>query len=183
MYKIPASTLFIGKNLVFVPECHSTNDLALQLCQQSQVTDGTLIITSNQTKGRGQRGNSWLSSPGLNLTFSLIFRPMFLAISNQFYLNIFTSLAVHDYLRARTNATVAVKWPNDVLIDGQKISGILVENQIQGSHFQSIVAGIGVNINEQNFSPGVNATSLALKTGRSRDLQEELELLLRISIF
>ncbi|WP_165823869.1 biotin--[acetyl-CoA-carboxylase] ligase [Pseudochryseolinea flava] len=161
-----------------MPECRSTNDLALQLCQQSSVTEGTLVITTNQTKGRGQRGNSWLSSPGLNLTFSLIFKPTFLSVANQFYLNIFTALAVHDYLKARITNTVAVKWPNDILVDDQKICGILVENQIQGSHFQAIIAGIGVNINEHNFSAPVKATSLSLKTQQTHDLQEELELLL-----
>jgi BirA family biotin operon repressor/biotin-[acetyl-CoA-carboxylase] ligase len=178
LYKIPATTLFTGKNLVFVPECHSTNDLALKLCQQSSVSDGTLIITANQTKGRGQRGNTWQTAPGLNLTFSLIFRPTFLNVTNQFYLNIFTSLAVQDYISARTSHNGRVKWPNDVLIDGQKISGILIENQIMGSHFQTIVAGIGVNINQEEFSPGVTATSLTLKTGKSHNLQEELDILL-----
>lgn len=179
MYKIPASTLFTGKNLVFVPECHSTNDLALQLCQQSPATEGSLIITSHQTNGRGQRGNSWHASPGMNLTFSLIFKPTFLAIGDQFLLNIFASLAVLDYLKSRVDLPIHVKWPNDVLIEGQKICGILIENQLQGNQFQSIVVGIGVNINQKEFAPGVTATSLALKSLKNHDLQSELELLLQ----
>jgi BirA family transcriptional regulator, biotin operon repressor / biotin---[acetyl-CoA-carboxylase] ligase len=179
LYKIPASTLFTGKNLVFVPECPSTNDLALELCQQSHVPEGTLVITANQTKGRGQRGNTWQALPGLNLTFSLIFRPTFLSIRDQFYLNIFTSLAVLDFINERASRKAWLKWPNDVLVDGQKICGILVENQIMGNHFQSIIAGVGVNINQQTFTAGVAATSLSLKTGKLHDLQHELEFLLQ----
>jgi len=69
LHKIPANTLFLGKNLVFMPECHSTNSFALKLCQQSPLTaDGTVVITSNQTAGRGQRGSTWQSEPGMNLT-------------------------------------------------------------------------------------------------------------------
>src|SRR4051794_34289976 len=103
----------MGKNLVFVPECHSTNDLALQLCQQSAVLEGSVVITLNQTKGRGQRGNSWETEPGKNLTLSLIVKPAFLAIQDQFMLNVISSLGVLDYLRDSSTSKLHVKWPND----------------------------------------------------------------------
>lgn len=177
MYTAPLATLFLGKNLVFVPECHSTNSLALQLSQQASTSEGTLVITENQTAGRGQRGNSWETEPGMNLTFTVVFRPGFLSVSDQFYLNIITSLAVQDYLKTQIAEAVLIKWPNDILVGGKKICGILIENQIQGNRFSGVVVGVGLNINQQNFTVDT-ATSLSLQTLRSFDLQKELENLL-----
>ncbi len=177
MYKIPANTVFMGKNLVFVPECHSTNDLALQLCQQLTTSDGTIIITANQTAGRGQRGNTWHVEPGMNLTFSCILKPTFLAVKDQFYLNIITSLAVRDYLIEKTAAIIQIKWPNDVMVSNKKIAGILIENQLQGNSFSSSVVGIGLNINQKLF-PINTATSLCQITEQVYDLNAELEQLL-----
>ncbi len=178
MYKIPANTLFLGKNLVFMPECHSTNTFALQLCQHpTSIAEGTVVITDHQTAGRGQRGNVWLAEPGLNLTFSIILKPAFLAVSDQFYLNIFTSLAIQDYLKERGCKDVAIKWPNDILIGEKKICGILIENQISGSRISHTVIGIGLNINQRTFAMDT-ATSLRLNIDREYELQDELGLLL-----
>jgi len=177
LYKIPASTLFLGKNLVFVPECHSTNTLALQLCQNSGPVEGTLVITPNQTAGRGQRGNGWEAEPGKNFTFSLILKPGTLAIKDQFYLNIFTSLALRDYLADKKFTAVRVKWPNDLYVGSKKVCGILVESQISGNKFSHVVVGIGLNVNQQTFGTDT-ATSLSVLTGKEFDLQTELETLL-----
>lgn len=177
MYKIPASTLFVGKNLVFVPECHSTNDLALQLCQRSGATEGTLVITDHQIKGRGQRGNSWQAEPGKNLTFSLILRPSFLAVKDQFFLNIIASLSIADFLSQHIS-NVKVKWPNDVMVNNRKICGILIENQLRGNSFDHVVMGIGCNINQRNFSIET-PTSLTLETGQEFDLSMVLDQILR----
>jgi BirA family transcriptional regulator, biotin operon repressor / biotin---[acetyl-CoA-carboxylase] ligase len=178
LYKIPANTLFMGGNLVFVPECHSTNTLALQLCQQSSTPEGTVVITNNQTAGRGQRGNSWEAQPGMNLTFSIILKPVFLDLKDQFYLNIIISLGIHDYLITNKISNSHIKWPNDVMVGRKKLCGILIENQIQGSRFTNSVAGIGININQQNFNNDT-ATSLRIVTGTEHTLQHELEQLLQ----
>ena len=177
MYKIPANTLFMGKNLVFVPDCPSTNTLALEISQQSPVKEGTVVITDEQTAGKGQRGNTWETEPRQNLTFSLILKPGFLAVSKQFYLNIVICLALKDYLKEKTPDTVYIKWPNDILVHEKKISGILIENQLHGSVISNTVAGIGLNVNQKKFgSP--TATSLSLITGRDFDLGEELPVIL-----
>jgi len=177
LYKIPANTLFIGKNLIFVPECHSTNDLAIDKSHEPAMPEGTVIVTDNQTAGRGQRGNTWKASPGMNLTFSVILKPTFLDLRDQFYLNIVTSLAVHDFLQTKTEAEITVKWPNDVFVNSKKICGILIENQLKGNRFTNTVIGIGLNINQQEFdSP--TATSLTLVTSRVFALPEELQQLL-----
>lgn len=178
MYKIPASTLFVGKNLVFMPECHSTNSYALQLCQQSPFApDGTIVITDNQTAGRGQRGNKWITAPGKNLTLSIVLKPAFLDIRDQFFLNVFTSLALRDYLHVKGCSDIQIKWPNDIYVGSKKICGILIENVISGSRFSNVVVGIGLNINQDQFDSDI-ATSLSLQLDQSFDLQSELEMLL-----
>lgn len=177
MYKIPASTLFLGKNLIFVPECHSTNTLAQQLSQQASFPDGSVVITDNQTAGRGQRGNSWETTAGQNFTLSILLKPSFLTPNQQFYLNMVVALGVFYYLRQRTDAPVSIKWPNDVLADQKKICGILIENTIQGSIIQHTIAGVGLNINQQAFSSD-KATSLKNITGNDYVLANELDVLL-----
>ena len=177
MYKIPANTLFTGQRLVFVPECHSTNSLASELATQSILSEGTVVITSHQTAGRGQRGNSWETAAGMNLTFSILVKPAFLSIKNQFYLTMITSLAVTDFLKEQSVADVKIKWPNDILVGKNKICGILIENSIQKEVIQHSIVGIGLNINQHNFSTPT-ATSLANVTGESFDLNESLNLLL-----
>jgi BirA family transcriptional regulator, biotin operon repressor / biotin---[acetyl-CoA-carboxylase] ligase len=177
LYKILANTLFIGKKLIFMPECHSTNTLGLELCQQSHAPEGTLVITDRQTSGRGQRGNTWESHPGMNLTFSLILKPTFLAIKDQFLLSMITSLAIRDYLATMCSDPVVIKWPNDILIKQLKICGTLIENQLTGEQFSYAVIGIGLNVNQKQFNNPM-ATSLSLIVGKSFELQEVLEGLL-----
>jgi BirA family transcriptional regulator, biotin operon repressor / biotin---[acetyl-CoA-carboxylase] ligase len=177
LYKIPANTLFVGKNLVFVPECHSTNDLAIQLSHQSNTPEGTVVITNHQTSGRGQRGNTWEATPGQNFTFSLLIKPVFLSVADQFYLPVFTSLALLDYLKEKTSETIQIKWPNDILIKGKKIAGVLIENQLQGGRFSNSIIGIGLNMNQKMFDMPT-ATSLYQVTGVESDLVKEHETLL-----
>jgi BirA family biotin operon repressor/biotin-[acetyl-CoA-carboxylase] ligase len=177
LYKIPANTLFVGKHIVFVPECHSTNTLALQLSQSSLTTEGTIVITNSQTAGRGQRGNTWEAAPGMNLTFSIILKPGFLALQDQFYLNIVVSLALRDFLSKKLDIPVAIKWPNDILVHERKICGILIENLVQGSKITAAVLGIGLNLNQTHFS-APTATSLKLITNTHTDVEEALHSLL-----
>jgi BirA family transcriptional regulator, biotin operon repressor / biotin---[acetyl-CoA-carboxylase] ligase len=177
LYKIPANTLFLGKNLVFVPECHSTNTLGLQLVSSPSTAEGTVIITNNQTAGRGQRGNTWEAEAGLNLTFSVVLKPQFLSIKDQFYLTIVAALAVRDYLKKKIADKVHIKWPNDILAAGKKICGILIENQLQGNVILSAVVGIGLNVNQISFT-NEQRGSIKGFTGVETDLQESLEDLL-----
>lgn len=178
MYKSPANTLFVGKNVVFVPECHSTNTLAAQLSQNTPVSEGTVVITRHQTAGRGQRGNTWHVEPGQNLTLSVLLSPGFLAIKNQFWLNVIASLAVRDTLmELLSDADISIKWPNDILVHGKKICGILIENQVTGPQIQTTIIGIGLNVNQDHFELA-NATSMFLESKRQFDLQVVFETLL-----
>lgn len=174
MYKILANTLFTGKKLVFVPECHSTNTLALELSQKEDLPEGTVIITSHQTQGRGQQGNTWVAEKGKNLTFSLVVKPAFLAIKDQFNLNMAISLGIRDFAAKVLNLHVSVKWPNDIMVNDFKICGILIENQIQGTAFINSVIGIGLNVNQKGFYSN-KASSLSMLSNHEFDLQEVLE--------
>lgn len=168
----------MGKNLVFMPECHSTNTFALELCQREVVpAEGTVVATANQFAGRGQRGNTWIVEPGKNLTFSTILYPSFLSIEHQFYLNIAVSLGICDYLKMNGCNTACIKWPNDIYVGDRKICGILIESQIAGKAINSSIVGIGLNINQVIFSMDT-ATSLSLETGMFYELSDELGKLL-----
>jgi len=168
----------MGKKLVYVPECHSTNTLAAELSQRESVVEGTTIITSNQYQGRGQRGNQWISEPGKNLTLSLILKPTFLRADQQFRLTQLVSLAICDYAKEKTGSFVKIKWPNDILINGKKVCGILIENSIAGESIQSSVVGIGLNVNQVKFET-TRATSLCVEANHDFDLQTELPSLLQ----
>lgn len=175
MYKIPAITLFMGKNLVFVPDCHSTNSLAMDLAQRRSGAEGTVVITDNQYSGRGQRGNLWISEPGKNLTFSVLLKPN-VRPDQQFILTQLVALAVADYVKTKT-AGVKIKWPNDILVNEKKVCGILIESSLSGAQVQFVIAGIGLNMNQTVFQ-NPRATSLKLETGIEFNLNAELNQLL-----
>lgn len=178
MYKIPANTLFTGQSLVYMPECHSTNAEALKLLQNNpQVTEGTVVITDNQTAGRGQRGNTWESDAGKNLTLSIILKPAFLSAKDQFRLNMAVSLGLFDYLTSQLS-DVKIKWPNDMMIGNQKTCGMLIENQISGQQIQHSIVGIGLNVNQERFSLPT-PTSMFIKKGHAFDLNDALAELLQ----
>lgn len=134
-----------------MPECHSTNDLAAQIVEQPSAHDGTVIITDAQTKGRGQRGNQWITEAGKNLTFSMILYPSFIAPKDQFLLTCAISLGIYDLLLTRLNGKIFIKWPNDILVNDKKICGILIENQLRGNTIMHSVVGVGLNVNQKGF--------------------------------
>jgi BirA family transcriptional regulator, biotin operon repressor / biotin---[acetyl-CoA-carboxylase] ligase len=177
MYKILANTLFLGKDIHFLPDCHSTNDMALQALRQKEAYEGSIFITNHQTRGKGQRGNTWETKPGENLTFSLVLQPQFLDLSEQFLLNIAVSNAIRQGMQEYI-PQLQVKWPNDLVVPGVgKIGGILIENLVGSKGWEYAVVGIGLNINQREFS-SPQATSLSLVTGSTYPLEELFKLLI-----
>ena len=177
MHKFFAKTLFVGKKVNFLPQCHSTNEEAQRLVSMGGCTDGELVLTQNQTRGKGQRGNSWESEPGKNLTFSIVLKPHFIHSTEQFSLHLITSLAIHDVLFPILGKKLKVKWPNDIYYGDQKIAGILVENIIRGSSIEHSIIGIGLNVNQKQFETDI-ATSLSEITLSEYDLGDLIEDLL-----
>ena len=164
-------TLFMGQQLYFLPVCESTNSEAQQLLIKNEATEGCTVITHQQTKGRGQRGNTWKAEPGKNVTLSVILSPSFLAARQQFYLNIAVSLAVLDLLREQGLHDAQVKWPNDLFFQDKKLGGILIENSINSYTLQHSIIGIGLNVNQLNFDY-TTATSLRRALGHAVDLEK-----------
>ncbi len=178
MYKIPAGTLFFGKNLVVLPECPSTNTLAADMSQAGQAGEGTVVITHHQTSGRGQRGNTWESGKGLNLTFSAVLHPAFLRVCDQFQLNKAVALAVHDVVKNYTEESVRVKWPNDIMIGDRKVCGILIENMVTGEKLSRSIVGIGLNVNQKDF-PVTTASSVSIHSKDPIDLAKMFDELMQ----
>lgn len=147
-----------------MPTCHSTNDLALELYKKNKLREGTVVIAGEQTAGRGQRGNRWESEAGKNITCSIFFQPSFLSPSDNFFLNIFASLGILDFL-SRFDDKFRIKWPNDIFYKNKKICGILIENSVRGSSLHSSILGMGLNVNQTSFiTPGaISLTQIVSK--------------------
>jgi BirA family transcriptional regulator, biotin operon repressor / biotin---[acetyl-CoA-carboxylase] ligase len=172
LLKIQPKTFFVGKNLVFLPSCHSTNDIASEIIQNKEFIDGTVIITDHQTAGKGQRGNRWESQPTENLLMSIVLKTSFLPIDQQFDLSVTVAISVLEALNTFQVPNLNIKWPNDLFLGEKKIGGILIENSILGTKINTSVVGIGINIHQQNFE-NPRASSLEkeinhLNFGRSK---------------
>lgn len=180
MQNIAPKTLFTGHQLVFLSQCDSTNRLAQELVNKNKATEGCVVITDCQTQGRGQRGNSWEARPHQNITLSVVLQPGFLALSQQFYLQICTSLAVLDLVRTflpQQLEELKVKWPNDLYYGNRKLGGILIENTLRGQFIQHSIVGIGLNVNQVSFAHS-QAVSLQMITGQHYSLSQVAEGLL-----
>lgn len=165
-----ARELPLGQPLIFHASTTSTNDIAMRLCQEG-APHGLLVITDHQTRGRGRRGNIWYSpSPGENLLFSLILR---LEHESELPSNITLAigLALRDAVQPLLDQTVRIKWANDVLVDGKKLAGILVECELKQGQSPAFVIGIGLNVSMRDLPQPIEsvATSLSLLHARSFD--------------
>lgn len=150
----------------------STNTEALR--RLPTLPGGTVLAAREQTAGRGQRGNTWYTQPGMNLTFSIVLKDIPLLAPDAIRLNYLTSVAVASYLESK-GVKAQIKWPNDIYVAGRKICGMLLENTLgPGGQLMASVIGIGININQSDFPQLANATSLTLCTGKTYDLPTEL---------
>lgn len=155
---------------IHLEETESTNTwVAAHL---AELDDMTLVSTSRQSAGRGQRGNSWESEPGMNLTVSMLWRPSGFAASRQFAASEGVALAVADTL-GEFGIDARVKWPNDIYVADSKIAGILIEHAVAGRDIMHSVIGIGLNVNQREFRRDApNPVSMRQLTGRDHDLGE-----------
>ena len=169
-------------DIQWLEEVDSTNSEALR--RLDSLGNMSVLSAVRQTAGRGQRGNSWLTACGENLTFSMVmkfgdgaFAPM--EARRQFAITEAVTLGLADYLDCE-GIDCRVKWPNDIYVRNRKICGILIENTLSGSFLSSSVIGIGLNVNQTEFHPClVNPVSMSILTGRKYDLRSELPKLCR----
>jgi BirA family biotin operon repressor/biotin-[acetyl-CoA-carboxylase] ligase len=142
----------------------STSD---HLKEMIDAPEFTCVVADEQTAGRGRRARAWHSSPGDGLYLSVLLRPQPESASKIPLISLMAAIAVAETLVERGVAGVDIKWPNDVLVNERKISGILAEGASAGSNPTRIILGIGVNLNHQSFPPELAeaSTSIAIETG------------------
>ena len=154
-----------------IPITTSTNDDA----RDAKYHDGDIIWADFQTAGRGQRGHTWESRDGENLTFSVVLEPRFLPVAEQFMLLEAVALALRDFF-AQLGVETKVKWTNDIYVGDRKAVGILIEHSYLGGALSRTIVGIGININQTEFSADIpNPISLALLTGKKYDREQLLK--------
>ena len=158
----------VGSRLHYHQVLGSTMDEAHSLAQLES-PEGTVVVAEEQTAGRGRFNRAWVSPPGQNLALSVLLRPG----SDQLrYVNMAATLAVSGAIIELTGLRPSIKWPNDVRINGRKVSGILIETTVEGGELSYAVVGIGLDVNfDPSQTPGLAdiATSLYLETGRPLD--------------
>lgn len=155
------SSFFRGQKLITLKRVSSTNDyLKQKLSKSTPFSEGTVIMAEEQTGGKGQTGNKWLSESGKNLTFSLLLKPTFLNPVNQFDLNIAICVSIFETLFPLLGDQLKLKWPNDIFVNDGKLGGVLIENILQGSVWKESIIGIGINVNQEDFGSIENACSI-----------------------
>ena len=163
-------------DIIWLERVDSTNDEARR--HISEIDNLSVVSALEQTKGRGQRGNTWLSLAGENLTFSLIVKDFRIKSNEQAAISQATALSLTKLL-GRYGIEARIKWPNDIYTGDNKICGILIENSLKGVEIEWSIIGIGLNVNQTSFPEHLpNPTSMRLCTGNSnpyntREILEE----------
>jgi len=175
----------IGREIIVLERTSSTNDAIARVASADGLalkSDGLVLFAEHQTDGRGQRGNRWESAVGKGLWFSILLRPG-IQLSDSGRLRIWAIEAISDVIRTRFDLEPAVKLPNDVQLNGRKVSGVLVEMRAQHKAPHLAVVGIGINVNQcpADFPVELQDTaiSLAMALGRQVDRQNFALALLR----
>lgn len=143
----------------------------------SELDNLSVIAAASQSAGRGQGAHSWFSSPGANLTFSILYEHNALDASDAILVTCVTTLGIRDYLMSRGVET-RIKWPNDIWAGDRKICGILIENILEGRSVMRSIVGVGLNLNETDWPSDLpNPVSLKELTGEDYNPETELETL------
>lgn len=166
-----------GFEILEFEQAGSTNTLAEELPKE-ELRDKSVVLTFRQTEGKGQAGNRWESTPGKNISMTVVFRPDQLDAARQFAVSMVIALGCRDFI-GRYVENCTVKWPNDIYAGDKKMVGILIEHTVSGAYVGRSLCGVGVNINQQVFvSDAPNPVSLAQLLGRELPLRDVLAELL-----
>jgi len=167
-------TEFIGKEVLFFDELDSTNTKASKLAREG-VVEGTVVIAESQSKGRGRIERSWYSPPGANIYTSIILRPKLPPQATQ-TITLVSAVALAEAIEETAGVRPSLKWPNDILVGGKKVAGILTEMSSESDRVKHIIIGIGINVNiEVTDLPGglrYPASSLKHESGSKIDRTE-----------
>ena len=155
------------KNALFLKSTPSTNDFFKELLRKDNFSEGYTVYTDFQTQGKGQQGNVWEAERGKNLLFSTVIYPIHIKIHEQFIISQLISLAIKKTLEKHVEH-IRIKWPNDIYWKDKKLGGILIENSLLGNSIKYSVIGVGLNINQIQFSNALpNPVSLKQITGKA----------------
>lgn len=159
-------TEWLGNKIYYEPVMGSTNTKGMQLAEEG-APHGTLIVTDRQENGRGRRGRKWETPAGSAIAMTFLLRPE-INPNNASMLTLITAMAVAKGIEDETSLQVGIKWPNDIVINGKKVCGILTEMSAQIDYVNHIVIGIGINVQEDSFPEELQdiATSLYMKSGK-----------------
>ncbi|MCM1024951.1 MAG: biotin--[acetyl-CoA-carboxylase] ligase [Roseburia sp.] len=154
-------TVWAGRRVLFFDSLNSTNLRAKQEAENG-AAQGTVVVADMQTAGRGRRGRSWSSPPGTNVYFTLILKPKY-EPDKASMVTLVMALAVAAGIRQTCGAQALIKWPNDIVIDGKKVCGILTEMSVERDYIHYVVSGVGINVGRQEFPPEIAATAVCLE--------------------
>lgn len=169
----------IGNNIIKLESVDSTNNYATKLIFEGFGSEGTVIFAEEQLNGKGQKGNYWESEGNKNLQFSIILYPEFLNVQDQFLLSKVFALSIYEVISLYVD-TVSIKWPNDIYVGSNKVSGILIENSISGINLNYSIIGVGINVNQKIFTSGApNPISLSTILNIEINCEELLILILK----
>lgn len=169
------STEWVGEEICYFPVVDSTNTKAKQLAEEGYPA-GTLVVAEQQEAGRGRRGRGWESPQGAGIFMTLLLKPE-IEPNNASMLTLVAALAVSAAITKQTDRPAAIKWPNDIVMNGKKVCGILTEMSAQIDYVNHIVIGIGINVHNETFPEELSemATSLYLETGEHLNRAELIE--------
>ena len=155
----------------------STNTYAHRLISEG-LSEDALIYCSEQTEGRGQRSNNWISKAGQGIYCSFVVFHKNIFVREQFLFNMLVAVSVNSYLASKGVAQKKIKWPNDLLVEQKKIAGLLIENIVKGDKLSASIVGIGVNLNQIWTADNFETPSTSLKMLIENDYNYETEVLL-----
>lgn len=168
-------TEWIGEEIFYFPVIDSTNTKAKQLAEEGYPA-GTLVVAEQQDAGRGRRGRNWESPRGSGIFMTLMLKPD-IRPDNASMLTLVAALAVAAAIRKCTGRPAGIKWPNDIVMNGKKVCGILTEMSAQIDYVNHVVVGIGINVHNESFPEELSdmATSLYLETGEHQNRAKLIE--------
>lgn len=166
-YKTYLRSTSLGRNIAVFPELESTNTW-LKTAVSSGLSDGMICLADRQIKGRGQYQKHWVSEPCANLTWSYLLKPD--THDRLFLLALACIHAVATVIERNYDLGARIKWPNDLMVNGKKMAGVLAEAVFNGNHLERFIVGVGLNVNQRSFPDYVpEAASIAQFTGQYVD--------------
>jgi BirA family biotin operon repressor/biotin-[acetyl-CoA-carboxylase] ligase len=156
---------------IILESVDSTNNYAMAMTQRGVASSGDAVFAMEQHAGKGRRGKTWESPKGENILLTILAQMQWLPVKDQFFLSMAVALACYDLFSKYSKETITIKWPNDIFLNDSKAGGILIENVIKGNLWQWAIIGLGLNINQVDFTKDkLKAVSLKQGSGEHFDV-------------